>query len=86
MLDRQLMRSGKEQLYGTQALNYNVTNPTTRQRESQPPFVWPIKDPANVNERRRKAGFPTTVEQSAAQMGILYRVVTLQDVANMPKN
>ncbi|MDO7874936.1 hypothetical protein Q5H93_09350 [Hymenobacter sp. ASUV-10] len=85
MLDRQLMRSGKPQLYGTQALSYNVTNPQNGQREGQPPFIWPIKNAAQVNERRRKAGFPTTVEANATRMGIPYRVVTMEEVARMPK-
>ena len=86
MLDRQLMRDGKAQLYGTQAMGYNVLNPATGQREAQRPFVWPIKDAAGVNERRKKAGFKTTVEQNAANLGIPYRVVTLPDVEKMPKN
>jgi hypothetical protein len=86
MLDRQLMREGKEQLYGTQAMGYNVTNPATGRREGQRPFVWPIKDAAGVNARRQKAGFKNTVEQNAAIMGIPYRVVTLEEVAKMPKN
>lgn len=86
MLDRQLMREGKEQLYGTQAMGYNVTNPATGRREGQRPFIWPIKDAAEVNARRRKAGFKNTVEQNAAIMGISYRVVTLEEVAKMPKN
>ena len=85
MLDRQLMRAGKEQRYGTQAMGYTVLNPATGQREAQRPFVWPIRDAAGVNERRKKAGFPTTVEQNAANLGIPYRVLTLQDVAKMPK-
>jgi hypothetical protein len=85
MLDRQLMREGKEQLYGTQAMGYNVLNPNTGRREGQRPFVWPIKDAARVNERRRQAGFKNTVEQNAAAMGIPYRVVTLQEVEKMPK-
>ena len=86
MLDRQLMREGKEQLYGTQAMGYNVSNPATGRREGQRPFVWPIKDAAGVNARRQKAGFKNTVEQNAAIMGIPYRVVTLEEVAKMPKN
>jgi hypothetical protein len=86
MLDRQLMREGKAQLYGTQAMGYNVTNPATGRREGQRPFVWPIKDAAEVNTRRQKAGFKNTVEQNAAIMGIPYRVVTLEEVAKMPKN
>jgi hypothetical protein len=85
MLDRQLMRDGKAQLYGTQAFGYNVLNPKTGRREAQPPFVWPIRDAAGVNERRKKAGFPTTVEQNAANLGIQYRVLTLKDVEKMPK-
>lgn len=85
MLDRQLMREGKEQIYGTQAMGYNVLNPATGRREGQRPFVWPIKDAAGVNARRAKAGFKNTVEQNAALMGIPYRVVTLQEVARMPK-
>ncbi|MFD2718805.1 DUF6624 domain-containing protein [Hymenobacter monticola] len=85
MLDRQLMRQGKEQLYGTQAMGYNVTNPATGRREGQRPFVWPIRDAADVNARRQKAGFKNTVEQNAALMGISYRVVTLEEVAKMPK-
>lgn len=85
MLDRQLMRDGKEQLYGTQAMGYNPVNAATGVRESQPPFVWPIKDEPKVNERRKQAGFSTTVEQNAAILGIKYRVVTLQEVARMPK-
>jgi hypothetical protein len=86
MLDRQLMRAGKEQHYGTQAMSYNILNPQTGRREPQPLFVWPIKDAARVNERRKKAGFPTTVEQNATRLGIIpYRVLTLQDVEKMPK-
>ena len=86
MLDRQLMRTGKEQLYGTQAMGYNITNPATGRREAQRPFVWPIKDADAVNARRKQAGFPTTVEQNAAVLGIPYRVVTLKEVEKMPKN
>ena len=85
MLDRQLMRDGKEQRYGTQAMGYNVLNPQTGRREAQVPFVWPIADAARVNERRKKAGFKTTVEQNAANLGIRYRVLTLKDVGKMPK-
>lgn len=85
MLDRQLMRSGKPQLYGTQAMSYNGMNAQTGRRDPQPPFIWPIEDAAGVNERRKKAGFPTTVEQNATNLGIRYRVLTLQDVAKMPK-
>ncbi|MDQ2792430.1 MAG: hypothetical protein M3Y12_00265 [Bacteroidota bacterium] len=85
MLDRQLMRDGKEQRYGTQAMSYNILNAQTGRREPQPLFMWPIEDAARVNERRRKAGFPETVEQNAAALGIQYQVLTLSDVKKMPK-
>ncbi len=75
MLDRQLQREGKQQQYGSQVIGYN----------GQPPFVWPIQDPAQVNQRRQRAGFKTTVEENAASLGAPYRVLTLEDVAKMPK-
>lgn len=75
MLDRQLMTEGKEQLYGTQVMAYN----------GQPPFVWPIQDPAQVNQRRKQAGFRTTVEQNAVLLGVTYRQLALADVAKMNK-
>ena len=86
MLDRQLMRDGKAQRYGTQAMSYNILNAQTGRREPQSLFVWPIEDAARVNERRRQAGFADTVEQNAASMGVQYRVLTLKDVDKMPKN
>ena len=75
MLDRQLQGQGKEQLYGTQVIGYN----------GQPPFVWPIQQPAQVNQRRKQAGFKDTVEENSALMGVTYKVLTLEDVAKMPK-
>ena len=86
MLDRQLMRAGKSQLYGTQGMGYTTTNAATGRREAQPLFIWPIKNAAGVNARRKQAGFDTTVEQNAANLGIPYRVLTLPDVEKMPKN
>lgn len=75
MLDRQLMFEGKEQLYGTQA----------RSDTHNTYFIWPIQQPAQVNQRRQQAGFTTTVEENAAQLHVTYKVLTLADVANMPK-
>lgn len=75
MLDRQLVFENKEQRYGTQAQNYN----------NQAWFIWPIQDPAHVNQRRKQAGFKTTVEEVAARLGVPYSVLTLEDVAKMPK-
>ncbi|TPG66635.1 DUF6624 domain-containing protein [Hymenobacter nivis] len=75
MLDRQLQHAGQAQLYGSQVIGYN----------GQPPFVWPIQNPAQVNQRRRQAGFKTTVEENAASLGAPYKALTLEDVAKMPK-
>lgn len=74
MLDRQLMYLGKPQVYGTQGRSYN----------GQAPFIWPIEDPAHVNERRKKAGFSLSVEQNAQRMNIPYHVLTLEEVRKMP--
>jgi hypothetical protein len=74
MLDRQLMYAGKEQVYGTQG--------TWRKLKSgkQETFIWPIKDPETVNERRKKAGFKQTVEDNASRLNIKYRVVTMDEI------
>lgn len=76
MLDRQLVSENKEQLYGTQAQNYN----------NKEWFIWPIQNPAQVNQRRKQAGFKTTVEEVAARLGVPYKVLTLEDVAKMPQH
>lgn len=47
-------------------------------------FIWPIEDPAHVNERRKKAGFEQTVAQNAQRLDIKYQVLTLDDVHKMP--
>jgi hypothetical protein len=74
MLDRDLMDEGKEQIYGTQISCQKFKNIKDQC------IVWPIKDPANVNERRKKAGFPTTVEQNATRLDVTYRVIKIEDV------
>jgi hypothetical protein len=73
MLDRQLVNEGKAQRYGTQLQNFN----------GRPPFVWPIENPAQVNQLRQQAGFTQTVEQYAATFGAIYQVLTLADVARL---
>jgi hypothetical protein len=74
MLDRQLMNEGKPQIYGTQGRAYN----------GQPSFIWPIEDPAHVNERRKKAGFDLSVEDNAKRLDIPYKVLTLEDIRKLP--
>ena len=50
--DRLLMEEGKPQIYGTQ-----ITRGATGQ-----PEVWPIEDPAHVDERRTSVGLEPLVE------------------------
>jgi len=63
MEDRLLMWQGNKQIYGSQASVF---------RKDKKMAIWPIKDPKNVNERRRKAGFELTVEKNAERLKALY--------------
>jgi hypothetical protein len=82
MLDRELMQHNKPQVYGTQGFNFGGTNPKTGKPEEHN-IIWPIQDPAHVNERRKKAGFEQTAEQNALRMGIPYQVLTMEQVRAM---
>ncbi|GAA3984535.1 DUF6624 domain-containing protein [Hymenobacter antarcticus] len=64
MEDRVRMLSGRKQRYGTQTANW-VRQDGTR-------VMWPIQKPARVNYYRHQLGFPTTVEQDAADLGAQY--------------
>jgi hypothetical protein len=75
MLDRQLMYEGKEQVYGSQA-----TSKVLRSGKNIGYYVWPIKDAANVNERRKQAGFDQTVEENAKRLGFDYKMVKIEEV------
>lgn len=84
MEDRYLMETGKEQMYGTQALGAKVTDKITGE-EKQVYFIWPIKNPETVNERRESIGFKNTIEEYAASMDIEYEVFTLDQINEMLK-
>ncbi|PWI31246.1 DoxX family protein [Flavobacteriaceae bacterium LYZ1037] len=62
MEDRDLMRQGKEQIYGTQGRSFYTS------AETEVKLIWPIQDAENVNERREKAGFLNTVEENAKRL------------------
>jgi hypothetical protein len=79
MLDRKLIEEGKEQIYGTQLEGKLITNEATGKKE-QFIYVLPIKNPEFVNERRKKAGFETTVEQNASRLGIEYKIYTYKEL------
>lgn len=82
MQDRYLTQQGKEQIYGTQVQGKQITNKNTGFKEFFY-YVSPIQDPEKVNERRKKAGFTTTVEENALRMEVQYRVYTLDEIAKM---
>jgi len=82
MLDRSLMDNGKEQIYGTQGIGFQITNPQTGKKESKM-IIWPIKNSTTVNKKRKKAGFDQTVEDNAKRLGIDYKALTLQEVKSM---
>ena len=82
MLDRQLMYQGQEQVYGTQGRSYTVKNPTTGQLQ-QKMLIWPIKNAASVNQRRKQAGFEQTVEENAKRLSTTYRVLTLEEAKGL---
>lgn len=75
MLDRYLMNKNQEQIYGTQA-----TMRKLKASGKSEWFIWPIKNPETVNQRRKEAGFPDTVEENAKRMDIAYKVVRLSDI------
>ncbi|MFC5411581.1 DUF6624 domain-containing protein [Larkinella bovis] len=77
MQDRLRMQQRKPQLYGTQAACY----PLKLDPKKQECFVWPIENPATVNERRKKVGFTQTVEENARRLQVEYKVLTLQEVS-----
>ena len=64
MEDRLRMFSCKKQRYGTQT--------ATWVRPDGALVVWPIQQPARVNQYRQQIGFTTTVEQNALELGAIY--------------
>lgn len=66
MEDRNLTEHQKEQVYGTQLWGNAAKDSATG--VVRPVFYfYPIRDAASVNERRRKAGFSTTIAQYAVR-------------------
>jgi hypothetical protein len=78
-LDRQLMYKRQEQIYGTQG------SMVTLKGGEKGMIIWPIKDPEGVDERRKKAGFTSTVKENAARMRIDYKVYKLSDLSEPVK-
>lgn len=75
MQDRLMTEQRKPQLYGTQAACYPLMDTASHQQEC---FFWPIANPKNVNRRRKKAGFTTTVEENAKRLNVAYQILTME--------
>lgn len=84
MLDRKLCNEGKKQIYGSQILTERITNPETGKKEMFS-YVRPIKDAANVNKRRKEAGFKLTVEENAKRLDCVYKPYTYQQIEQIKK-
>lgn len=68
--DRILMYSGKPQIYGTQTKASNI-----KEGEDKITYVWPIKDPHNVDSLRATVGLCTMQEQSEAHRKYGFTVI-----------
>lgn len=77
MLDRLLMRERKEQIYGTQIMGFRIGTGEMKM------FVWPIKDPENVDSLRKKAGLELSVKDNAKRLDVDYKVITLEEAKKM---
>ncbi len=84
MEDRLLMQKGLEQKYGTQAKGQKINNPETGEEEWSY-FIWPIKNPENVNELRKTVGFNNTIEEYSKNMNIDYKIYTLKEANDLLK-
>ncbi|UWX59283.1 hypothetical protein N0B40_12795 [Chryseobacterium oranimense] len=84
MEDRYLMGEDKEQIYGTQGRGEMTKDKDGKQIFVN--FVWPVKDLKNVNKRRKKAGFDSTLEENAKRMfgkDFKYEPYTLKQVLEL---
>ncbi|UIR56997.1 hypothetical protein LZQ00_04075 [Sphingobacterium sp. SRCM116780] len=81
-LDRKLTNEGKPQIYGTQVGFRMIRNPKTGIQENFI-YVLPIEDAKNVNRRRKKAGFDTTVEENTKRFGIEYKAYTYEELSQI---
>lgn len=77
MQDRLLTQQNKPQIYGTQAMCYPLKDTTSNAQQC---FIWPIENPDGVNERRKQAGFSSTVEENAEHLDVHYKVLTMREV------
>ncbi|MFW0718432.1 DUF6624 domain-containing protein [Pedobacter sp. N23S346] len=82
MLDRKLIEERKPQIYGTQLEGKSITDEQTGIKR-QVIYVLPIEKAKEVNTRRKKAGFETTVEENARRFRIEYKQYTYEEIEKM---
>lgn len=82
MLDRKLTEERKPQIYGTQLEGKSITDKQTGKKR-QVIYVLPIEKAKEVNTRRKKAGFETTVEENARRFRIEYKQYTYEEIEKM---
>lgn len=71
MQDRLLTNKNKPQLYGTQAAPMNLYDSATRQYTLQM-VIWPVEDAANLEQRRKDAGFEESIQDVAKRLNARY--------------
>jgi hypothetical protein len=79
MEDRELMYKGEEQIYGSQSSEIEIKNKVTGKAETIQ-FIWPIREPKNVNDLRKSIGFTTTIEEYSKMLGVDYKVYTIEEI------
>ena len=79
MQDRLLMMNNKKQIYGTQATGLKILNAKTGEKEFKW-IIWPVKNPKEVNKRRKEAGFVDSVEENAKKLNAEYTDITLEEI------
>lgn len=86
-LDKSLMKQGKEQVYGTQIMSVEIAAGSgNRKFTTMKWIVWPIKDAATVNERRKAIGINETVEDYAKANRFTYEALALEDIKRLRGN
>lgn len=77
MEDRNLMEQGLEQVYGTQIRGKAGKDGQWIR------FLWPVKDPENIDRVRKKAGFDRSIWEYLEAMGVeqkFYRLSEIEDL------
>ncbi|XZF15127.1 DUF6624 domain-containing protein [Chitinophagaceae bacterium MMS25-I14] len=86
MQDRMLVDDKKKQKYGTQAVGFFQPDAKTG-KPGMYWYIWPIENPARVNELRKKAGMLQTVEEYAREMNAVYLpYMTISDIRKLVRS